>query len=335
MHRRDLCVGLLSAAALASCGRRPRQLPGAPVRILLNPSQIAYLPVYLAYDRGYFRDEGLDVRLKSYAGSANAQLPLLARGDVDVGGVIAAPALFNQATDGFGIKLVTALTSPAAGHVDGVSLMMREDVSRSGAVRTLSQLRGRAIDASAEGNPIDLLIRFALREGGLGAEDVKLSYKIRTPSDVLYLFQERQVELAGVSEPTATLIAGRGLARKWLGYRDVIPWYQDTFLGCSQDFLRDRPETVARLTLACHRAAQALNASGGAWTSDVLTVAAKWSGFKPADLHAMGGLPYWSPDGAIDLSALDKVQKYWVHRGFVESPSDLHSLLEAPHVISA
>jgi len=192
--------------------------------------------------------------------------------------------------------------------------------------RTLADLRGRSIDAAAQGNPIDLLIRYALREAKLTPDDVTLSYKVRSPSDVPYLFRERQVELAGVSEPTATFIARRGLATKWIGYSDVVPWYQDIFLAASDDFVRRRPDEVKALVRACLRATNAFDASRGAWSPAGLATAAKWTKLDKEDLKATGHLPYWSLTGKVDADALARVQDFWAERRLVRDPADIRVL---------
>jgi NitT/TauT family transport system substrate-binding protein len=313
---------------MAGCaGQSNSSRPGDPVVFLLNPIQMSYLPIFYAIDHGYFAAEGLDVQLKLYTGSANAQLPLLARGDVDVGGVIAAPALFNQAAAGFGIQLLCALSEPRRGYLDGVSVMVRQDVWETGKMRTLADLRGRSIDGAARGNPIDLLIRYAMIEAGLTTSDLHLTYKIRSPSDVPYLFRERQVELAGVSEPTATFIAQRGLATKWLGYSAVIPWYQDTFLGASEGFVRNRPDDVRALLRAYLRAARMLDQNHGNWSDEALATATKWTKLKASDLKATGHLPYWSATGAVNAVALARVQEFWAERRLVRDRADVKKLV--------
>lgn len=314
--------------ALAGCRSRPKVThPGDPIVLLLNPVQMGYLPIFYAIDQGYFAKEGLNVELKLYSGSANAQLPLLARGDVDVGGVIAAPALFNQAGAGFGIQLLSALTEPRPGYLDGVNVMVRKDVWEQGLIRTPKDLRGHTIDGAAQGNPIDLLIRYALLEAGLSLDDVDLSYKVRSPSDVPYLFREKQVDVAGVSEPIATFIAERGLAHKWLGYSEVVPWYQDLFLGASESFIQDRPQEVRAFVRAYLRAAEAVNRSKGQWTPEILATSAKWTKLKPADIAATGRLPYWSPTGKVDPAALARVQDFWTERRLVRDRADIGFLI--------
>lgn len=320
-------AGLAAATLLAGCGGRRSARPGDPILLLLNPVQLGYLPIFFALDRGYFRDEGLAIELKLYSGSANGQLPILARGDADIGGVIAAPALFNQAAAGFGIRLIAALTQPHQDRLDGVNVMVRKDIWERGKVRRLPDLRGRSIDGAAQGNPIDLLIRSALLKARLGERDIELSYKIRSPSDVPYLFREKQVELAGVSEPTATFIAERGLAHKWLGYRDIIPWYQDLFLGASEDFIRHRPREMQRFVRAYLRAVEELGRSNGAWTGPAVETAARWTKIKPADIRATGRLPYWSPTGEVDVAALTRVQDFWFERRLVLDRTDIGLLV--------
>jgi NitT/TauT family transport system substrate-binding protein len=314
------------AAALAGCVGRGTPQPGTPITILLNPMQMAYLPIFHAIDQGFFAAEGLKIQTKLYTGSANAQLPLLARGDVDVAGVIAAPALFNQAAAGFGIRLLCALTEPRQGYLDGVNLLVRQDVWDRAPFRSVADLRGRTVDGAAEGNPIDMLIRFALLEAHLTTDQVALSYKIRSPSDVPYLFNEKQVELAGVSEPTATFIQQRGLARKWLGYSQVVPWFQDTFLGASEDFVRYRGDEVKALVRAYLRAAHEIDEHRGAWSPRLLATSAKWTRLKAEDISATGRLPYWSPTGSVDVGALQRVQNFWFDRRLVRDRTDVGRL---------
>lgn len=331
MDRRRLLadgLSLAGAALLTGCaGGGKVQRRGTPITILLNPMHMGYLPVLHAFERGYFSAAGLDVRIKRYTGSANAQLPILARGDVEIGGVIPAPALYNQAAAGFGIKLICALTQPRTGYLDGASLLVRKDIWDRRPFRSLRDLRGRSIDGAAQGNPIDMLVRSALLEAGLSTDDVDLGYKIRSPSDVPYLFREKQVDVAGVSEPIATFIAQRGLAHKWVGYSQVVPWYQDMFLAASEDFVRYRHDEARAFVKAHLRAVAEIDAGGGRWTADLLALSSKWTKLKAEDLSATGRLPYWSMSGAVDMAALARIQQFWFERRLVRDRADVSRLV--------
>ena len=69
------------------------------VRIPLNPTVMAYLPILVAIDRGYFKQQHIDLQVTSSNGSAMIQLPALARGDFDIAPMVMAPGFLNQTTE--------------------------------------------------------------------------------------------------------------------------------------------------------------------------------------------------------------------------------------------
>jgi NitT/TauT family transport system substrate-binding protein len=322
---------LAATAALAACGSTAAPAAGGsgePVKLAINPAQLQYLPIMLAVDKGYFRDAGVDVEIATYQGSANNQIPLLARGDIDLSPAVSGPSLFNQYSQGFRIKLLSALTLPHEGYRDGVVFVVRKDLWDSGAIREVADLRGHKVDASAEGNPVDFLIRQALDGTGLTPADVGLTHNARTPSDSVEFLRQGIVDATALSEPSATQAEAQGLGVRWLGYQDVVPWFQETFLAASESFATTRPDDARKVLTAYLRAVADLNAAQGRWTPELLQTATKWTG-QPADvLEAMGGLMFWSDDGSIDLAALGDVQKYWLGAQLVTSEVPVADLVD-------
>src|SRR5437588_458732 len=89
-----------SSAAAAQPGAAAAAAQPAP----LNPpvtlkvwdgSSTIQAPLYIAMDRGYLQEQGLDVEPVPIAGALDAQVPALATGQLDVGGGGFLPALFN------------------------------------------------------------------------------------------------------------------------------------------------------------------------------------------------------------------------------------------------
>jgi NitT/TauT family transport system substrate-binding protein len=319
-----LSMALVAASAtLAAAGAAEK------VKFAVNPGQVIYLPLLLAVDKGYFRGAGLEVQIIPYKGSANTQMPLLARGDIDISSVVAGPAMFNQQAEGFNIKLIAALTEPRKGYQDGVVLVVRKDLWDSGAIRQAADLKGHKVDGAAEGNPIDFLLKQTLAGAGIKRSDVQLSYKVRTPADFPEVLRQKLVDVAGISEPTASYAVAQGLGVKFLSYQDVVPWFQETYLSASEQFLRDRPEAATRFLATYLRAAREVDRSGGAWTPETLAVAVKWTGMPEALLLGIGGIPYWGETAAIRLDALARVQQFWQDEGLVTTPADLGKLVDS------
>ena len=322
-------IALTGAALLAACGSAANGAPaGTPVKLALNPAQVQYLPIMLAVDKGYFRDAGVDVQIVPYQGSANAQIPLLARGDIDLSPAVAGPSLFNQYSQGFRIKLLANLTAPKPGYRDGVVFVVRKDVWDAGRVHTIADLKGLKVDGSAEGNPVDFLIREALAGNGLTPADVSLTHNARTPADSVEFLRGKVADVTAMSEPSATQAEAQGLGVRWLGYQDVIPWFQETFLAASETFVGDRPDDARKVMTAYLRAVEEINGAQGRWTPELLAVAAKWTGQSADVLKGMGGLMYWNAEGGVDQAGLDRVQKFWVDAKLVQSAVPIPDLVD-------
>lgn len=327
-----VAAALATTLALAGCGSSATPAAGTggsgtPVKLGINPAQVQYLPIMLAVDKGYFRDAGVDVQIVPYQGSANAQIPLLARGDIDLSPAVAGPSLFNQYSQGFRIKLLANLSAPKAGYRDGVVFVVRKDLWDAGKVRTVADLKGLKVDGSAEGNPVDFLIREALAGNGLTPADVSLTHNARTPADSVEFLRSHVVDATAMSEPSATQAEEQGLGVRWLGYQDVVPWFQETFLAASEDFATSRTDDARKVMTGYLRAVAEINAAQGKWTPELLAVAAKWTGQSPDVLSAMGGLMYWNAEGGVDQVALQRVQQFWLDAKLVTAPVPVPDLV--------
>ena len=64
--------------ALCSSSQRPSSSISG---ISINPHFITYVAFFIAVDKGYFHDAGIDLQVSKYTTSANSQLPMLARGE--------------------------------------------------------------------------------------------------------------------------------------------------------------------------------------------------------------------------------------------------------------
>ncbi len=116
MRRRDL----LGAAALASCGRKDP----AKIRVSVG-DRITMAPIYLAHERGYFREAGLDVDLVVSRQSRDA-LTLLAGGEFDVALFSMTPATPNAIARGARIRVVAGRETLTPGCSDNGVLHYRE-----------------------------------------------------------------------------------------------------------------------------------------------------------------------------------------------------------------
>src|SRR5262245_16777945 len=95
-------------AAPASVAAAPVSPTAAPQPV---PVKVGVLrsavdgPIYIAYERGYFKEQGIGLELADFA-DTNEMVPLLAQGQLQVGGSSVAASLFNAIARGIPLKLV-------------------------------------------------------------------------------------------------------------------------------------------------------------------------------------------------------------------------------------
>jgi ABC-type nitrate/sulfonate/bicarbonate transport system substrate-binding protein len=291
--------------------------------------------VLIALDRGYFTQQHIDLQLKLNPGSAMIQLPLLARGDLDVAPMVMAPAFLNQLNEGFNVKLIAANQSSRSGWNDNSWIIVRQDVWDSGAVRKPADLRGKVVDGLSPGGPPNMLMRSLLAAAGLTTADMTFTEKLRNPTDEAAALHNHAVDVAASFEPGASVLQIQHLAHKWISVHDVIPWLQESFLAASAPFLRDHPDVAARFLVAYLEGARDLARSNGRWTPALLAIESKYAQIPVADLAEVAGPAYVDPLGAINNISIDRQQEFYLSQHLIERPIAFADMVDTRPLFAA
>jgi NitT/TauT family transport system substrate-binding protein len=147
------------------------KLPGADARIVVGVStvNVAFLPIYLTQDKGFFKDEGLDVLVVMFnAGATNLQA--LIGGDVQImaGGV---PETVLARARGVDIKNFWAISN-----------VMPFQIYGSPKMKSLKDGKGKKFAISRFGSLSEFLTRSALRQSGVDPKDVTMLQIGATPA---------------------------------------------------------------------------------------------------------------------------------------------------------
>ncbi|TCO58734.1 NitT/TauT family transport system substrate-binding protein [Actinocrispum wychmicini] len=190
-------VGLLSAVPGCGLLSGPKQAPhgaeGATVRLGVVPI-IDVAPVYIAMRAGYFRDEGVDVRIRTVQGGA-AGIPAMVSGDLDVTFGNWVSFFTAQAKGTADLKLV-------ADGYRGKPGMFLVLALPDGPVRSAKDLAGRKIAVNTRGNVTELAVRAAMRAQGVDVSAVQFT---EMPFlDMQSALQRKDVDAALVVEPFLT-----------------------------------------------------------------------------------------------------------------------------------
>jgi len=307
----------------------------AVVRFSLNPVVTGNLPIFIAIDKGYFAAENIDLQLTKYGGSSVTQMPLAARGDLDITVMVAGPALFNQKTEGFDLKILSSMQQTHPGWSDGEWVVVRKDLWDSGVIRKIEDMKGKKVDGGPDGSPISFVLNLALAKAHLTRSDVVYSKKFGTPPDWIAGLRNKSVDVLAAADPVATVLETQGFGKKLASDQDVAPWLQITFLIASEKYVKDHRATVTAFLKAYLKAAKDIDATGGKWTPELLHELSTWSKIPEADLKRIPGPSYYGQFGTVSKVSLTRQQDYLVGLGQVKDKIDIDALVDEGPLMAA
>jgi NitT/TauT family transport system substrate-binding protein len=326
MLRRTLLLGAGTfAASSLACGR-PALAQRAKIRIALNPAIYSYLPFFLAIDKGYFKDEDLDIALSTYAGSVVTQLPLAVRGEIDILPTVASPALFNQVSEGFDLRIIASMVEAHQGWSDGTWIMVRKDLADQ--IKTLADMKGHRVDGIADGSPSSFVLNQALAKAGLKRSDVVYSNRLPAPPDWIAGLKNKAVDVLPAAEPMATQIVVNDFGVRLASTKDIVPWFQESFLVSSAKYIANNRPAVVRFLKGYLRAAKEITEAGPTWKSEYLQTIARWSKIPEDVIRQIPGPSYYGQLGAINVDALARVQDYFAEIGQVRRKVDVSLIID-------
>jgi len=161
MRRRDFCLAP-AAAALASCASKPS---GALRTIQVGIGRYPGLsPFFIALERGYFRDNGIDPRQQTTMRNVES-VGLLSAGRLDVAMTPIGPSLFNAVANGSSVRIVLGREKVTSACGDAGTLYARKPAFPQGTdVRYWS---GKNISSGNVAGVAEFLLDTILSRAGL------------------------------------------------------------------------------------------------------------------------------------------------------------------------
>lgn len=218
-----------------------------------------YLPLTIAEQRGFFKDEGLTVEIVDFAGGS-AALRAVVGGSADVvSGAFEHTINLQSKGQEF---TAFVLQGRAPQIVLAVSTKTMPDF------RMVSELKGRKIGVTAPGSSTNMMANFVLAKAGLRASDVSF-IGVGTSSGAISAMKSGQIDAIANLDPVISMLQRDG-AIKVVSDTRTLKETEAVFggpmpAGClyaPSEFLRRNPNTAQALTNAMVKALKWLQAAG-------------------------------------------------------------------------
>ena len=273
-----------------------------------------YAPLFVADQKGYFAEEGIQVELVPVQGGTE-NVVQVASGNFDVAGGGIGAGMFNAVARGIDFEIVAPL------HTERPPLTTPLVVSKTrfdaGEFTDVSDLAGKVVSTNAKGAATEYWLWRALQQGDLGFEDVDvIGVGFR---DVAPALENGSLDAGMLAEPLATFAEDQGLIARLSD--DFLDSYTATVLYYNKDWAEANPDLAAGFVKAFIRGARDLN--GDQWYDEEILAMIENATGVPADVVARASRSYHDPNGVVPVDDLMGLQDFFRDQGQLNYDEDI------------
>ena len=324
------------AAAVATTAPSPAAapiVPPAPATVRLGLMYSASdAGLLIALERGYYREQGIEVELEQF-GAAAQMLGPLGAAQIDAGGTAITPGFLNAFARGVRVRVVAdkGSTEPGWGY-QGIAI--RRPLWDAGTVRGPADLRGRKVAIPSVASSAEVGLDRGLRLGGIGVREVDLT-QLSFP-DMPPALASGAIDGALIIEPFLTRVEADGTAVVWKREDEYYPNHQIALMYYSEPFATERAEVARRFMVAYLRGTRDYNdgfrRGDSTRRQEAIAALVKHTTVKDPALYERMAMPALHPDGEIHIESLRENYEYWVANGYQEERVTITDLVDSSFI---
>jgi NitT/TauT family transport system substrate-binding protein len=292
--------------------------------------------IFIAKERGYFQQQGLNVDLQVFK-SFPDEIPLLATGQLDFGNGGLNADLFNAVNRDIPLRIVAATSVSRKG--DGsAALLVRQDHIDSGRYKSLKDLKGMSIAENSLGTSSQLFTEKILAQGGLTKDDVTFP-NVPFPQMATAL-ANKGVDSVFAVEPFVSGMVSKHLAKSVITGAEGFPGGINNVIIISPVFAKQKPEAAKRAMYAFLKGqreylAAFIDGTNPGDKDAIIQILTKYTANKDPSQYAVMGLSSGDPNGAFDLNVLNEFQNFFVKNGSQQKKIDAAQVVDMSYADAA
>ncbi|MET4293431.1 NitT/TauT family transport system substrate-binding protein [Bradyrhizobium sp. LB8.2] len=286
-------------------------------------------PVFIAQDKGYFREAGLDVELKFFD-AAQPIAVATTSGDIDFGVTAFTAGLYNLAGKGV-VKVIGGMSREKAGY-PLIGYFASNNAYAAG-LKTPKDLAGKRVAMTQVGSSFHYSLGLLADKYGFKLAEVKI-VPLQSLSNAAAALKGETVDAALLPISTARKLMDEGGAKflGWVG--DETPWQLGAVFASPKTLTNKVLVTkllgaLAKADREYHDVILAAMKDGVApineQTKPLLEIIAKYTNL-PVE-QVVGNCAFIDPDGKLDVKNVDNQIKWLQEQGFADKGFDANSII--------
>ena len=286
-------------------------------------------PVFIAQDKGYFREAGLEVELKFFD-AAQPIAVATTSGDVDFGITAFTAGLYNLAGKGV-LKVIGGMSREKPGY-PLIGYFASNNAYAAG-LKTPRDLAGKRVAMTQVGSSFHYSLGLLADKYRFKLADVRI-VPLQSLSNAAAALKGETVDAALLPISTARKLMDEGGAKflGWVG--DETPWQLGAVFASPKTLTNQALVTkllgaLAKADREYHDVILAAMKNGVApineQTKPLLEIIAKYTNL-PVE-QVVGNCAYIDPDGKLDVKNVDNQIKWMQEQGFVDKGFDVNAII--------
>lgn len=275
--------------------------------------------LFIAQDRGYFEDEGLDVELTPFK-SGGEMVSALGTGSLDIGGGGPNAGLYNALNREINLRIV-ADKGQILPKKSYFSLVVRKELYDSGKITTVEDLKGKKVADYQESGTTGAALARILETGDLTIKDVNRTMLGGT--EQVAAFQNGSVDAGILAEPYITVAEEEGVGKEIFPSGDAYPNQEGTVLMYGDEFAKNEEAGVAFMKAYLRAARDYTDAVEdgnltGPGSDELIKIIAKETQLDPEQIPKMR-VQSVDPNGDLNTESMQEDLDFWKENGWVDN----------------
>jgi len=307
MKRQTARLGTIILVLLTLIGGVAHAQRPARVRLGLPVESLDGLALFVAQNRGFFTEQGIEAEITILRGGTGV-IQTLVSGDIDIGMV--GPVEVSLLRDK-GVDVRLAMTTI---DVPPFSLV----VSREASITSVAGLRGRSIGVTSPGSLTYGLARYFVLKAGLQPDKDVTLLSLGGGPEMVGAFKAKKADALMLFEPFAQVLLAEGGATVLVDVPKELKGFPVFCVTVKKSLIDTNPELVRKTSAALVRALRFMK-SDEAGTRAIAQK--KFPGIKPEVLNPALDryLPHFSKDGVLTAETIQSAQEVLKAAGLIQT----------------
>ncbi len=244
---------------------------GSPKKIRLGylRNDLHHLAAWVAIDKGFFRDAGLNVEVAGIFNAGPEEMSAFASKSLDMGYLGIAPSATGLANGSAGVKAV------ALANAEGSSVVVGKDSP----IRDVRDLAGKTVAIPGYSSVQDLLLRRALVAAGVDPRRVNII--VIKPPEMIAALNSKQIDAFIAWEPHPSKAVTMGIGRVLISSPLIWKDHPCCVVAAEDTFYRENPQAVKAFLKAHVRATEYIKKH----PDEALRIGMKYTGMDEATVR--------------------------------------------------